>query len=144
MPASWLPKQRIVVPVDFSDDSFAALGTALALVSDVSHLSLIYVLPVLDPAEPGVIWTTVDDESRRHHAELALTERLAGTGFSGVKTHIAFGDPGHEIADFAQREQADLIVLSSHGRTGLTRLLIGSVAEKTVRLAHCPVLVLKK
>jgi nucleotide-binding universal stress UspA family protein len=144
MPASWLPKQRIVVPVDFSDDSFAALDTALALVSDASHISLIYVLPVIDPAEPGVIWTTVDDESRRHHAELALAERLDGTRFSAVKRHIAFGDPGHEIADFAQREQADLIVLSSHGRTGLTRLLIGSVAEKTVRLAHCPVLVLKK
>lgn len=131
------------MPVDFSDDSFAALDTALALVADASHLSLIYVLPVIDPAEPGVIWTTVDDESRRHHAELALGERL-GTRVSGAKTHIAFGDPGHEIADFAQRENADLIVLSSHGRTGLTRLLIGSVAEKTVRLAHCPVLVLKK
>jgi nucleotide-binding universal stress UspA family protein len=144
MPTSWLPKQRVVVPVDFSDDSFAALETALALVPDASHLSLIYVLPVLDPAEPGVIWTTVDDESRRHHAELALAERLGDTRFSNAKTHIAFGDPGHEIADFAQQEQADLIVLSSHGRTGLTRLLIGSVAEKTVRLAHCPVLVLKK
>lgn len=144
MATSWLPKQRIVIPVDFSDDSFAALDTALALVSDSSHLSLIYVLPVIDPAEPGVIWTTIDDDSRRHHAELALAERLDGTRFSDVRTHIAFGDPGHEIADFAQREQADLIVLSSHGRTGLTRLLIGSVAEKTVRLAHCPVLVLKK
>ena len=132
------------MPVDFSDESFAALETALALVPDASHLSLIYVLPVLEPAEPGVIWTTIDDESRRHHAELALAERLDAPHYSGVKTHIAFGDPGHEIAGFAQREHADLIVLSSHGRTGLTRLLIGSVAEKTVRLAHCPVLVLKK
>lgn len=144
MSASWLPKQRVVVPVDFSDESFAALETALTLVPDASNLSLIYVLPVLDPAEPGVIWTTVDDESRRRHAELALSERLADERYAAMKTHIAFGDPGHEIADFAQREQADLIVLSSHGRTGLSRLLIGSVAEKTVRLAHCPVLVLKK
>ncbi|HQU42269.1 MAG: universal stress protein UspA [Planctomycetia bacterium 21-64-5] len=144
MSANWLPKQRVVVPVDFSDESFEALDTALQLVPDASHVSLIYVLPVLDPAEPGVIWTTVDDESRRHHAELALAERLDAPCYTGVKTQIAFGDPGHEIADFAQREHAELIVLSSHGRTGLTRLLIGSVAEKTVRLAHCPVLVLKK
>ena len=50
----------------------------------------------------------------------------------------------HEIADFAQEKKAELIVLPSHGRTGLTRLLLGSVAEKVVRLAHCPVLVLKK
>jgi nucleotide-binding universal stress UspA family protein len=144
MPASWLPKERVVVPVDFSEDSFAALDTALALVADASHLSLIYVLPVLEPAEPGVIWSTIDDDSRRHHAELALAERLDAPRFRGVKTHVAFGEPGHEIAAFAQQEKADLIVLSSHGRTGLTRLLIGSVAEKTVRLAHCPVLVLKK
>ena len=144
MSASWLPKQRVVVPVDFSDESFAALDTALSLVPDASHLSLIYVLPVLDPAEPGVIWTTVDDESRRRHAELALSERLTDKRYAGMKTQISFGDPGHEIADFAQRDHADLIVLSSHGRTGLSRLLIGSVAEKTVRLAHCPVLVLKK
>lgn len=144
MSTSWLPKERVVVPVDFSDESFAALDTALALVPDASHISLIYVLPVLDPAEPGVIWTTIDDESRRHHAELALRERLSDPRYTGMKSHISFGDPGHEIADFAQREHADLIVLSSHGRTGLTRLLIGSVAEKTVRLAHCPVLVLKK
>lgn len=141
---NWLPKQRVVVPVDFSDESFVALDTALALVVDASHLSLIYVLPVLDPAEPGVIWSTVDDESRRHHAGLALAERLGDARYAGIKTHIGFGDPGHEIAGFAQQEHADLIVLSSHGRTGLTRLLIGSVAEKTVRLAHCPVLVLKK
>jgi nucleotide-binding universal stress UspA family protein len=144
MSTSWLPKQRVVVPVDFSDESFAAIDTALALVPDASHISLIYVLPVLDPAEPGVIWTTIDDESRRHHAELALHERLSDVRYAGIKSHISFGDPGHEIADFAQSEHADLIVLSSHGRTGLTRLLIGSVAEKTVRLAHCPVLVLKK
>lgn len=143
MPTDWLPKQRVVVPVDFSDESFLALETALELVPDSSHLSLIYVLPVLEPAEPGVIWTTVDDESRRHHAELALAERLTDTRFAGLKKHIAFGDPGHEIADFAEREHADLIVLSSHGRTGLRRLLIGSVAERTIRLAHCPVLVLK-
>ncbi len=144
MPKNWLPKERIVVPVDFSEDSFAALDTALGLVADASHLSLIYVLPVMEPAEPGVIWSTIDDDSRRHHAELALAERLDASRFRGVKTRVAFGEPGHEIAAFAQAEKADLIVLSSHGRTGLTRLLIGSVAEKTVRLAHCPVLVLKK
>lgn len=144
MNKNWLPKQRIVVPVDFSDESFAAIDTALELVADASHVSLIYVLPVLDPAEPGVIWTTVDDESRRHHAELALAERLTDSRYAGIHRQIAFGDPGHEIADYAQREHADLIVLPSHGRTGLSRLLIGSVAEKTVRLAHCPVLVLRK
>lgn len=144
MTTDWLPKQRVIVPVDFSDESFAALDTALQLVSGAAHLSLIYVLPVYDPAEPDVVWTTLDDEARRHHAQLALQERLSDAKYQGIKIEITFGDPGHEIAAFAQAEHAELIVLSSHGRTGLTRLLIGSVAERVVRLAHCPVLVLRK
>jgi nucleotide-binding universal stress UspA family protein len=54
------------------------------------------------------------------------------------------GEPAHGIADYAQDKKAELIVIPSHGRTGITRLLIGSVAERVVRLAHCPVLVLRK
>ena len=144
MATHWLPKNRVVVPVDFSEESFAALETALQLVPDAAHLSLIYVLPAYDPAEPDVVWTTIDDEARRHHAQLALQERLSDARYRGIKIEIAFGDPGHEVAAFAQAEHAELIVLPSHGRTGLTRLLIGSVAERVVRLAHCPVLVLRK
>jgi nucleotide-binding universal stress UspA family protein len=56
---------------------------------------------------------------------------------------VVFGAPAEEIAQFAQRDQSELIVLPSHGRTGLARLMIGSVAERVVRLAHCPVLVLR-
>ncbi|MGC3968366.1 MAG: universal stress protein [Pirellulales bacterium] len=78
------------------------------------------------------------------HTEQALRERLADSKFAGINLHVAFGEAGHEIAGFAQTHHADLIVLPSHGRTGLSRLLIGSTAERVVRLAHCPVLVLRK
>ena len=54
-----------------------------------------------------------------------------------------FGDPGHQIAQYAEEAKADLIVLPSHGRSGLQRLLIGSVAERVVRHAPCPVLVVR-
>ena len=57
---------------------------------------------------------------------------------------VRFGDPASEIVDFASGIAADIIVLPSHGRTGLTHLLIGSVAERVIRLAKCPVLVLKE
>ncbi len=57
---------------------------------------------------------------------------------------IRFGDPGHEIARYAEQISAGLIVVSSHGTSGLERLLIGSVADRVVRLARCAVLVLKK
>lgn len=139
----WLPKQIVVVPVDFSDESIAALDTALDMVAAPTAIRVLHVLPTIDPAEPGVIWSTIDNAVREHHALDALHERLADPKYQGLTTKIAFGDPGHEIADYAKGIKAELIVLPSHGRTGLRRWLIGSVAEKVVRLAHCPVTVLR-
>ncbi len=140
---SWLPKQKVVVPVDFSDESIVAVDSARELVRDASHLYVIHVLPVLEPAEPGVIWTTIDDDSRRKHAQQALRERLVDAKYKDLSLEIAFGDAGEEITAFAERIGADLIVQPSHGRRGLRRMLLGSVAERVVRLATCPVLVLK-
>ena len=73
-----------------------------------------------------------------------MRERFAAAKYQGIHCATASGDPGHEIVKYAEEIDADLIVIPSHGRTGLTRLLIGSVAERVVRLAHCPVLVLRK
>lgn len=140
---SWLPKDRVVVPIDFSGPSIAAVDKALALVPDASHLHLIHVLaPMLD-YEAGLVWTNLHDEERIAQAKKAAAEHLPPDRYPGYHFTVVVGDPGHEVADFAQELQADLIVLPSHGRTGLTRLLIGSTAERVVRLAHCPVLVLK-
>jgi nucleotide-binding universal stress UspA family protein len=139
----WLPRKTVVVPIDFSDDSFAALGTAAEMVDDVSHLHVIHVLPILEAADPGVIWATVDDDSRREHATAALKQELAARGFDELQIDIRFGDPGHEIARFAKKSEAGLIVVACRGQSALEHLLIGSVAERVVRLAHCPVLVLK-
>ena len=141
---AWLPKKTVVVPIDFSDHSLAAVDTALEMVVAPAQVHLIHVLPMLTVADPGVVWEPVDDESRRAHAEDSLRQRLADEKYHGVNVEVAIGDPGHEIVDFAQRQQAELIVMPSHGRTGIRRLLIGSVAERVVRLAHCPVLVLKQ
>jgi nucleotide-binding universal stress UspA family protein len=141
---NWIPKEKVVVPVDFSEASLAAVDAALSLVADASHLYLINVLAILQPAEPGVIWHSIDDTARQHHAEQALRERFGDAKYQGMHFEVAFGDPGHEIAGYADRIQADLIIIPSHGRTGISRLLVGSVAERVVRLAHCPVLVLKQ
>ena len=141
---NWLPRQIVVVPVDFSDDSFAAMETARELVDDPTKLHAIHVLPMLEPTDPGIIWATIDDESRSQHAGEALRKELVDRGCEGVQIAIRFGDPGHEIAQFSEQLDADLVVIPSHGQTALKRLLIGSVADRVVRLAHCPVLVLKK
>jgi nucleotide-binding universal stress UspA family protein len=141
---SWLPKKFVVVPVDFSEESIAAVETALALVASPADLHVLHILPTIEPSDPEYLWTTADTPARQAHTEQALRERLADPKFAGVKLHVAFGEAGHGVADFAQQHHADLIVLPSHGRTGLSRLLIGSTAERVVRLAHCPVLVLRK
>ena|SRR5579872_7222495 len=140
---AWLPKNCVVVPYDFSEQGEQALASAQVFVAGLTGLHVVHVLPTIELAEPGVIWETIDDDARRRHAESAFRERFANTPFAMVDFHVRFGDPGREIAAFAEKLTAELIVMPSHGRTGLSRLFIGSVAERVVRLAHCQVLILK-
>ena len=140
---TWLPKTCVVVPFDFSEQSAKALEAARDMVDELAHLHVIHVLPKITAAEPGVIWTVTDDEARIRHAEMAFREGFAASPFCKSDLHVRIGDPGSEIVKFAEQLQADLIVMPSHGRSGIPRLLIGSVAERVLRLAHCPVLVLR-
>jgi len=140
---SWFPKRCVVVPYDFSEQSGQALQVARDLVADLTHIHVVHVLSVVTAAEPGMIWDVVDNEARRKDAERAFQEGFAQGPFKNADFHVLFGDPGREIVAFAERQKADLIVMPSHGRSGVSRLLIGSVAERVVRLAHCPVLVLR-
>jgi len=140
---SGLKRDKIVVPVDFSSDSMAAVDVAIGMAASANHVYVIHVLPELNAAEPGVIWQSVDDESRKKHAQQGLREAFAAAKYSGLNFQSEIGDSGHEIANYAQQIGADLIITPSHGRTGIKRVLLGSVAERVVRLAHCPVLVLR-
>ena len=137
------PPQTVVVPVDFSDESFAAVDTALQIAAAPASVHVVHVLPEMQTADPGVVWQAMDVEIRRKHASAELRNRLAGESH-----HRRPGDDRirrSRIPHFgiAQDLGADLIVMPSHGRTGLKRIMIGSVAERVVRLAHCPVLVLR-
>lgn len=139
---SFLPKRHVIVPIDFSEASLKAARLARSLVDDPTHLHLIHVLPLLTPMDPGVVWGAWNDETRKSHAAEALQERLAPE-LRGATVEVRIGDPGRDIPARAAEVGADLIVLPSHGRTGAARLFIGSVAERVVRHAHCPVLVLR-
>lgn len=140
---SWWPKTNLLVPVDFSDEAFAAVDTALELVTDSSHVCVVHVLEELPVYEFAEDYGPLSHENRERNSRRAIRERLASAKYENVRIEVVFDDPPHGIADFAQKIKADLIVMPSHGRTGLKRLLIGSVAERVVRLAHCPVLVLR-
>lgn len=140
---SWLVDKPVIVPFDFSEHSELALKRALSLVEKPEQLHVLHVLPFLIPTEPGVVWATIDDAHRIQHALETLKEAVDKLGISGAELEVRLGDPGQIACDRAEELGAELIVVGSHGRTGLTRMLLGSVAERVVRLAHCQVLVVK-
>lgn len=133
----------VVVPVDFSEESFAAVDTALRAANRAADVHVIHVIPELNSSEPGVVWQEINNESRTQHAIEALREKLADPKYKHVQINIQIGDAGYRIAEFAKDVKAELIVIPSHGRTGLAHMLLGSVAERVLRLSHCPVLVLR-
>lgn len=140
---SMFPKKSVVVPVDFSDESMAAVDVGLELVDQPSHLTVIHVQSDVTFAELAELWDTSEDSERTVKAEEALASRFPGEKYKDVQFVVAMGDPGTVIVDRAKKNDAELIVMPSHGRTGLTHLLIGSVAERVTRLADCPVLILR-
>ncbi len=141
---SWFPKHTVVVPVDVSERSLEAVDVGLSLVDAPSHLHVIHVLQDITAHQPGMLFDILDEAQRRDQAKQSLAGRLSDPKHASVAIHVAVGDPGQTISEFAERIKAELIVLPSHGRTGLPRLLIGSVAERISRLARCPVLILQE
>lgn len=141
---SFLPKNKVVVPVDFSDSSGEAIRTALELVEDPSAVHVVHVLLPLDAVSPGAVWSGIDDRKREENTRKFFDNFLAERNISGVKVEVFFGDPGLQVADFARENGADLIVIPSHGYHGVRRFLLGSVAERVLRQAECPVLVLRR
>ena len=141
MPIS--PFKKIVVPVDFSDFSLKAIDRAVELADEQTEMLVIHVMLPLNVMEPGVMFGEVTDETRSENVEAHLRKHIADKGYSHMTPHAVVGDPGQEIAKFAEKQSADLIVMPSHGYGFFKQLLLGSVAERVVRLAHCPVLVLK-
>lgn len=133
----------VVVPFDFSDHAVHALRTALEIVDDPSQIHVLHVLPFMIPTEPGVVWATVDDASRIAHALESMREALPEAEYGHVCLDVRLGDPGQVASDRADELAAELVVVGSHGRTGFSRLVLGSTAERITRLAHCAVLVVK-
>ncbi|MBW4656052.1 MAG: universal stress protein [Kaiparowitsia implicata GSE-PSE-MK54-09C] len=142
---SLFEKERILVPIDFSDISFDALREAIDFTADPTRVYVLHVVPHLEATDPGMIWQSesVSNDSRKEHVQQAFDSKMEEMGLSGVHFSTAIGDPSSEIIDYATTQGIDLIVLPSKGKTGIERFLLGSVAERVVRHAHCPVLVLR-
>jgi nucleotide-binding universal stress UspA family protein len=138
---------RILCPIDFSTFSKAALDEATSLGKDMSaELCLLhafqnpsYVLPLSGYVGPAGEVVGRIREQLGHELE-ALAAGPRGRGLN-VQTLVLEGAPYSCIVDYAKEWHADLIVMGTHGRTGLSHMLTGSVAERVVRLAPCSVLV---
>jgi nucleotide-binding universal stress UspA family protein len=134
-----LPIKTILHPTDFSEVSDAAFQLACALARD--HKSRLVVLHVVPPPQShGEVVARRQGEG--YHADLGhMLERLRPEGADlPVERRLEDGDPAETILRVAGEETADLIVLGTYGRGALGKLLLGSVAEKVVRRAACPVL----
>ena len=139
-----LPLRKILCPTDFSEPSYEALKAANEFALHFSAtLVLVYVVPiVLDIPTSADFFIPSDIRTMEAEAEKALQEvvekRLSQK--LRIRTMLAIGDPADEIVSAAVDENADIIVIATQGRTGWRRLVSGSIAEKVVRLAPCPVL----
>ncbi len=142
-----LPIKKILCPTDFSDPSFEAVRTAREWTSYFdAELILLHVVspaPVI-PVGPDCVVPdlSLSEKEMGLSTQTALEELMVRFDLKGlnVRTQILIGNAADAIVRTAEKEQVDMIIIATHGRTGLNRLLFGSVAEKTVRLADCPVL----
>jgi len=139
---SWLPKSRVLVPFDFSDYAVEAIETGLQMVESPDKVNVVYVLPTPHPADPAVLFDSESEREDRVHT--TLLEHLKAAKLDKVTVHVRTGNAGNEIASLAEDLDVELIVMPSHGRRGVKRVLLGSVAERVVRIAHCPVLILRR
>ena len=134
--------KTIVVPWDFSESAKEALRKAAFLASTTEQIEIVHVTPHPTSVEPGIVWGTQTQETIAENLMASFRDEV-DEEFRELTFTTLFGDPGSQISELAKERDAGLIVISSHGRTGLTRLLLGSVAERVVRMAPCPVLVLR-
>jgi nucleotide-binding universal stress UspA family protein len=143
--------KRILFATDFSECSNAALEFASHLASDTgARLYMVHVdglldvsIPSIPPVEGGYSYDAPWGYERREVRETLA--KIVPTVANVAYEHCYLaGSPVAQILKLAEQEKIDLIVMGSHGRTGFTRLLMGSVAEGVVRSAPCPVLVVKQ
>jgi nucleotide-binding universal stress UspA family protein len=142
--------RRILVPTDFSDNSLAAVryaaeladkfGAELVLLHVVQDVALVLPDAVMPTPVVTPDLTQMADAAKAGLAKIIDSQNL---GPLNPRSEVRVGSPATEIDAAAKDLKADLICVSTHGRTGLAHLLLGSVAERIVRYAPCPVLIVR-
>ncbi|HET7008138.1 MAG TPA: universal stress protein [Candidatus Binatia bacterium] len=131
--------KKILAPTDFSELSAEGVRYACHLAKEVGAQVIVMNVIILDETN-----TIAKGEVESHKARLGefVTKTVPHRGADlKVREVVVAGHPSTAIIDCAENEHIDLVVMSSHGRSGLSRMLIGSVTDKLLRAAKCPVLV---
>ena len=137
--------KTILCPTDFSEPSLLGLSTAVELAAIFkAEIKIVYVLPVLPPSptDPNFEFEVPEYENILHKdSEKKLEEIIKAQVPAGIKAtaEVGHGSPAKEIVRIAEEEKIDLIVIATHGGAGWHHLVMGSVAEKGIRHAPCPV-----
>jgi nucleotide-binding universal stress UspA family protein len=141
--------RHILAPTDFSEYSKQAVVSALELAHKFgAKLTVLHVVelppyPVEGYVPPAVNATFLDDLERQATQDLAQLVPEAESSNVEVVRLVVVGSPYRTIIDTAESEQVDLIVMATAGRSGFSRLIMGSIAERVVRTATCPVLTIR-
>jgi len=145
-----LPIKKIVCPTDFSYPSYEGLKVAREFAEHFSaELILVNVIfpgPIIPAvAEPGfhipAALEAMQDTAKKTLQELTRKKMLENLS---VQTRVISGKPAYEIVNLADEENADIIVIATHGESGWQKFLFGSVTEKVIRMASCPVLTVQQ
>lgn len=144
-----LPINKILAPTDFSETSVETLANASELSAYFNaELIVVHVIPPIPtlPSDPHYNFEVpAYQDALRDNAKKQLEETIHKHVSSTVKvtSHVSYGDPAKEIVRISEEEKADLIVIATHGLTGWQHIVFGSVAEKVVRTACCPVVTVR-
>lgn len=132
---------KILCPVDFDQNSLLALRLATELAQERgATLHLLHVVAVPPGPEVALPFGKMETAARTRLEKLAR-QKIGDK--AAYEVDVLMGDPGVEVLQLAKRLRADLIVMATHGRKGLRHIVLGSVAERVVREAPCPVLTVK-
>ena len=135
--------KRILVPTDFSDSAERALSLAVDLARAFqAGLTLLHVWTIPSTFAEGLTWPTDGMERAARRALDELHARVSKQ-YPGTEAVLQVGPEWQRILDVAKERNVDLVVMGTHGRRGLPRLILGSVAEKVVRLSPVPVLTVR-
>ena len=138
--------KNIVVPVDFSEDSPVVYETALSVLGDGGRLTLLHVvefMPAVMEGTLGIYPHRKDIEKIKELSLEKLEESVRANPDQDLRVHVKEGKPATVILEMVAALEPDLIVMGTHGRSKLDHLLLGSVAERVIRKAPCPVLTVR-